>query len=248
MPKLAAAAEFARRLTDVATQKALDDTITEISHWLGARYFAVSQHVDFVSAPQALRLHNYPSGWQDLYDASAYGLTDPIHRACHRTACGFHWRDVGKLVPINRGDERLLSLGQEIGLGEGVTIPVNVPGEARGSVSFVAPAGLALPDDALACAHVVGSQAFECARRLYRRIDPRGRPPISGRMRQCIALAARGLTDHQIAKRLGISVQTVIQHLREARGRLGLRTRAQLIANVLDGGEICFADCHDFYP
>lgn len=244
MPRLIAAAELARRLTDVATRNSLDDLLNEISEWLGARYFAVSHHVDFSIAPKALRLHNYPAGWQDHYDAHTYGLSDPIHRACHRTACGFHWRHVGKIIAINRRDEMLLGLGKEIGLGDGVTIPVNVPGESCGSVSFVAAAGAALPDDALACALTIGSQAFEGARRLYRGFDPRRRPPISQRQRQCIALAAQGYSDREIGLKLGIREATVIQHLREARWRLGLRNRAQLIANTLDGGEICFTDCH----
>jgi hypothetical protein len=42
---------------------------------------------------------------------------------------------------MSRCDEELLKLGKQIGLGDGVTIPVHVPGEAHGSISFVAKAG-----------------------------------------------------------------------------------------------------------
>lgn len=248
MPRLAAAAELARRISGVATRKALDDTLAETSEWLGARYFALSQHVDFAASPKALRLHNYPSGWQDWYDAQTLGLSDPIHRASHRTARGFFWREVGDLIAMSRCDEDLLDLGKEIGLGDGVTIPVNVPGEARGSVSFVAAPGTILPDDALICAHAIGVHAFEGARRLHRGFDPRRRPPISLRQRQCIALAARGMSNRKIAITLGISEQTVMEYLREARGRLGVRTRTELVVDLLDGGELCFSDCRDTYP
>ncbi len=247
MPRLKAAAELAHRLSGVATRNALNDTLVEICEWLGVRYFALSHHADFAATPKSLRLHNYPSGWQDWYDAQTLGLSDPIHRACYRSARGFFWREVGDLIPINRGDEELLCLGKQIGLGEGVTIPVHVPGETRGSVSFVAQAGVDLPADALVCAHAIGLQAFDGARRLHRGFDPRARPPISLRQRQCVALAAQGMSNRRIAIKLGISEQTVIEHLREARGRLGLRNRAQLIANLLDGGEICFTDCNDFH-
>lgn len=245
MPRLSAAQDLARRMRGIATDKALTDALAEICEWLGVRYFALSHHVDFAAAPKALRVHNYPSGWQEWYDAQSLGLSDPIHRACHRTARGFFWSEVGDLIPMSRCDEDLLKLGQQIGLGEGVTIPVHVPGEARGSISFVAEAGAALPADALVCAHSIGAQAFEGARRIQRRLDPRRRPPISLRQRQCIALAARGLSNRAIAATLGISEQTVMEYLREARGRLGVRTRTQLVVDLLDAGELCFADCKD---
>lgn len=246
MEKLAAAADLASRIPSVATSKALYDALSEICEWLDVRFFALSHHVDFAAAPSAVRIHNYPSGWQDWYDAKSLGLSDPIHRASQRTARGFLWREVGDLIAMSRRDEALLDLGREIGLGEGITVPIHVPGEARGSVSFVAEAGRPLPKTAMIWAPLVGAHAFEGARRLMRSFDPRQRPPISVRQRQCIALAARGMSNRQIALTLGIGEQTVMEYLREARGRLGVRTRTELVVNLLDGGELTFTDCRDF--
>lgn len=237
-----AAADFARSSPGIGSKDALRKALIETCERAGVRYFALSHHVDFAAAPSALRLHNYPEGWEGWYDANRHGLTDPIHRASHFTAQGFYWRDLREIIPINRSDMRLLSLGREIGLGDGVTIPAHVPGEARGSCSFVAAEGAMLPDDALVWAQIVGLFAFEGARRLQRRSRGEKKPRVSERQRQCAALAGGGLTDRSIAGKLGIGIQSVIEHLREARARFGVSTRTELVVSLLAAGELCFDD------
>lgn len=242
MDMFSIAAELAATMSSVTSQKDLATALAEISERMGVRYFALSQHVDFTAAPNALRIHNYPAGWQDWYDERRLGVSDPIHRASHRTAAGFYWRDVEQLVRLSRDDRRLLGLGREIGLGDGITVPANVPGEALGSCTFVAEAGRPLPDNALIWGQTVGIFAFEVARRLEQRAKNLPFPQISDRQRQCIALSGRGLTDKLIGRALGIGHQTVLEHMREARAKLGAKNRAQLVIRVLAAGDLCMED------
>jgi LuxR family quorum-sensing system transcriptional regulator CciR len=242
MDTLAAAADFACGISSVVSKEALRSALAEACQRAGFRYFALSHHVDFTTVPQALRMHNYPAGWEDWYDANQLGLSDPIHRASHFTVGGFYWRDVARLIPLNRSDRRLLGRGREIGLGDGVTVPAHVPGEARGSCSFVTVPGESLPEGALLWAQAIGICAFEGARRLQHRTRGAALPPVSERQRQCIALIGRGLSNRSIARKLGIGEQSVMEHLREARARLGVRTRTELVVSLLAAGEICFTD------
>ena len=64
-----------------------------------------------------------------------------------------------------------------------------------------------------------------------------GRPP-SARELEVLTLLAEGATDPQIAKRLGLSPATVQTHVRNAKAKLGARTRAQAVALVLERGLI----------
>jgi DNA-binding CsgD family transcriptional regulator len=64
-----------------------------------------------------------------------------------------------------------------------------------------------------------------------------GRPP-SARELEVLTLLAGGATDPQIAKRLGLSPATVQTHVRNAKAKLGARTRAQAVALVLERGLI----------
>jgi non-specific serine/threonine protein kinase len=64
------------------------------------------------------------------------------------------------------------------------------------------------------------------------RAPPTGRAsgPLTSREHEIAGLVASGLTNQQIAARLGIGVRTVVSHLRGIRLKLDLPTRAQLIS------------------
>lgn len=57
--------------------------------------------------------------------------------------------------------------------------------------------------------------------------------PLRSREREVVTLIALGLDTDEIAERLYISPSTVRTHVRNAMGRLGAHTRAQLVAKVL---------------
>jgi DNA-binding CsgD family transcriptional regulator len=60
----------------------------------------------------------------------------------------------------------------------------------------------------------------------------------SAREREVLALLAEGATDGQIAERLELSPATVQTHVRNAKAKLGARTRAQAVAMALQRGLI----------
>jgi DNA-binding CsgD family transcriptional regulator len=59
-----------------------------------------------------------------------------------------------------------------------------------------------------------------------------GREP-SAREREVLALLASGATDREIAQLLELSPATVQTHVRNAKAKLGARTRAQAVALAL---------------
>ncbi|HYH62893.1 MAG TPA: LuxR C-terminal-related transcriptional regulator [Solirubrobacterales bacterium] len=67
--------------------------------------------------------------------------------------------------------------------------------------------------------------------------DGRTRRP-SKREREVLALLAQGSTDAQIAEVLDLSPATVQTHVRNAKAKLGARTRAQAVALALVSGLI----------
>jgi DNA-binding CsgD family transcriptional regulator len=65
--------------------------------------------------------------------------------------------------------------------------------------------------------------------------DVPGRRPTA-RERQILAMLAAGDTDADIAERLELSPATVQTHVRNAKQKLGAKTRAQAVAIALRGG------------
>ncbi|PKP92531.1 MAG: LuxR family transcriptional regulator [Alphaproteobacteria bacterium HGW-Alphaproteobacteria-16] len=213
---------------------------------LGFQYFALTHHVDIVAASGgAIRLHNYPAQWADYYDGNALGVTDPVHRASHVTSMGFCWSRIPHMIPLTASDRRVLALGRDQGVGDGFTVPANVPGEARGSCSFANQAGRPMPATMLPAAQLAGNFAFEAARRLW---TMRGHMPVlpprhlTDRQRDCLLWVARGKGDWEIAIILGISAETVGRHIKDACERYGVNKRTLLVIRALFDGTLTFTD------
>lgn len=221
----------------------LGDLMDHFTRRMGYDFFALTHHVDMAAAsPGAIRLHNYPLHWEEFFDRNRLGLSDPIHRASQRTVIGFAWHRVPELIDLTPVDRHVLVLAEEHGIGDGFTIPAHIPGEAHGSCSFAMATGKPAPTRSVALAQLAGTYAFEAARSLWR-VRPRMPGPVlTDRQRDCLILVARGKTDKEVARLVGISPETVIQHIKQARDRYGVQKRTSLLIRALFDGTICFAD------
>jgi len=235
---------FVRDLRLVESEEQLSSLLESISLELGFAFFALTHHVDIRQAPQpAIRLATYPAEWVDFFDRQRLGPSDPVHRASHLTSVGFAWSEVPAMIPLSRRDRDILDRARLAGIGDGFTIPAHVPGESYGSCSFATRRGEPIEPDALPRAQLVGAFAFEAARRLWKiRAVDKPVPGLTDRQRDCLLWAARGKSDWEIGRILGISHETVIQHLKQARERYGVGKRTLLAVHALFDGTISFLD------
>lgn len=242
MPSLDAAQKLARQFTQIADTSDLNNVLAEVCRLLGCRFFALSHHVDFLHAPDlGLRVHNYPEEWAHWFDRQRLGLNDPVHRASQRTAAGFLWRNMADFVPLAPGDRVILARARHHGIGDGLTIPAHIPGDAHGSCSFAWQRGAAPDGHALMFSQSIANFAFEAARRIH---GPPAAPRLrlTNRQRECLLWAARGKTDWEISRIIGIGHMTVVEHIRNARGRSDSATRAMLIVRALFDGTLHFSE------
>ncbi len=243
MGRLRLVEAFAGTLSKVTTADALHEALETISNDMGFDFFALAHHPTILDPHDpGVRLHNYPPEWVKVYDDSGFGVSDPVRRASNRRLAGFAWSDIARLIAVTSGDRHVLARGWEHGVGDGYTIPANVPGEAIGSCSFAVMAGRSLPADQIMVAEMVGGLAFECARRIHGDFPAPATPRLTHRQTECVLWSGRGKTDWEIARIMGISHETVIQHLKLARERYGVQKRATLVVRALFDGLFSFAD------
>jgi LuxR family quorum-sensing system transcriptional regulator CciR len=235
---------FVRDVSNIVSEAELAALLEEISADMGFHYFALTHHVDILRAPQpAIRLHNYPSQWAEYFDEQKLGPSDPVHRASHLTSVGFTWSRLPQMIHLTPRDRWVLEQAGFNGIGDGFTVPAHVPGESNGSCSFATRTGQPISDEYLPIAQLVGAFAFEAARRVWRmRAGPSPAPKLTDRQRDCVVWAARGKSDWEIAQILGISQETVIRHLKQARERYGVTKRTMLAVSTLYDGTISFID------
>lgn len=233
---------FVRDISKIETEAALTDALAEIAADLGCRYFALTHHVDVRRSTEAIRLHNYPSAWAEWFDEQALGPSDPVHRASNVTSVGFSWSRLPQMIHLTAGDHKVLEGARGAGIGDGFTVPAHVPGEAHGSVSFASEPGQLLAPDTFPLLQLVGNFAFEAARRMRRADIVTAPVRLTDRQRDCVMLAARGKSDWEIAKILGVSEATVGEHLRHAYERYGVGKRTLVAVHALFDGTIGFLD------
>lgn len=243
MPTLDAAQRIAAQLTQVAATADLDDALREVCQALTCSFFALSHHVDFLAAPErGIRIHNYPQEWARWFDERRLGLSDPVHRASQRRLSGFLWQDKSAFTPERPQDAEILAKARSHGIGDGLTVPAHLPGEAHGSVSFAWTPGRAARPESLYFAQMIGSHAFEAARLLtHPELKPRG-PRLTDRQRECLIWSASGKSAWTISRILGLSQDTVKEHLRNARAKYDATDRTTLTTRALFGGDISFGD------
>lgn len=236
---------FLRDVSETNTESELEAALTVVARELGFTYFALTHHVDIRHAPQpAIRLHNYPDDWVAYYDENSLGVSDPVHRASHVTSVGFAWSEIPQLIALTPRDHEILIRGGAKGIGDGFTVPANVPGESNGSCSFANPRGIPMRPQDLPLAQLVGAFAFEAARRLWRVRAPTAKPmpKLTERQRECILWVGRGKSDWEISRILGVKQDTVARHLKQARERYGVGKRTMLAVHALFEGSISFTD------
>jgi LuxR family quorum-sensing system transcriptional regulator CciR len=236
---------FVRDARQATCEKDLGEALADIARDMGFSYFALTHHVDIRSAPYpAIRIANYPEAWVAYFDEHKLGPSDPVHRASHVTSIGFAWSRMERLIALTARDRQILDLAGMRGIGDGFTVPAHVPGEANGSCSFALRTGETISQEYLPMAQLAGAFGFEAARRLWRmRGDaPPLRPRLTDRQRECVLWVARGKTDWEIARILGISHATVVEYVKRARERYGSGKRTELAVHALFDGTISFAD------
>lgn len=239
-----------RRLSDLFAEAAqscpdlpqLGALLGDITRELGFHYFALLDHAS-LGAPGAglLRIDNYPEEWVEELVARGYASDDPVHLASRRTNVGFGWCELDRLIRLERRHRTILARSRRFGLGPGLTVPANVPGEPSASCSFAVRAGRDMPPGRLHCAELIGAHAL-CAARRLRPPAIRRRPHLSRRELQCLRLVALGKTDWEIARILGLSPHTAHQYVKRARAAYDTVSRTQLVVYGLRDDWISFEE------
>lgn len=234
----------------ISTAEELHGLMQQISAEMRFDHFALVHHVDLrpfetkegrLATQEFVALSNYPSFWMDQYVSDAIVENDPILMASQRSPVGFEWSNVAQYVKMTSAQREIMDRTSRAGLANGYTVPANVPGELNGSVNFAVATGHDAPRNNFMMAQLVGSFAFQAARELIAKLRNAGDyDPIrlTPRQLECIVLMARGKSDWEIGKILGISEETAKRYAKDAREAYGVPKRIQVVIRALFDGQI----------
>ncbi len=238
--------DFVRNARKASTLPELRALLEVTATTFGFRYFVLGHHVNVLRGAQ-IHISNYPQDFADQVKSREHFANDPVLRACQTTVAGFRWSELPVLIPMSRAQEDILRSARRAGIGEGYTIPANVPGECLGSCSFAVKSGKAIDERILPAIQYIGCFGFEAARRLARQSTEKrrrdeGAPLLTPRQLDCLILVAQGKSDWSAGQVLGIHKRTVHEYIEAAKGKYGVASRVQLVIRALFDNQLGFGD------
>jgi LuxR family transcriptional regulator, quorum-sensing system regulator CciR len=248
MTQLSDVQTFIDRSRRASNPVELHDLLLTISQEMGFDYFALLHHVDLkahvpqdgrVLTSEFIALSNYPQYWVDQYVSDEVVNFDPVLLASQRTNVGFGWDQLPELITITPNHIEIIEKTRLAGISDGFTVPANIPGELNGSCNFAVGDSRTAPAASFAMAQLVGSFAFQAARTLVTRmrgVSESEAVRLTERQLECIVLVARGKTDWEIGKILGIAEETAKRHIADARARYDVTKRMQVVVRALYDG------------
>jgi LuxR family quorum sensing-dependent transcriptional regulator len=181
---------------------------------------------------------NTPESWRRDYMAANMASVDSIYSESRRRISPFTWSELRAEVPLPPEELSLRAMVEEWGLKDGFVVPIHGPGGYLGICSLVSTRELPPPAaEDRAWLHLVSFLAHERCR-VLEGLNPRRQlpDPLSVRERDCLRWVGAGKSDWEIGQILGISPTTVKFHVDRARRKLGVRSRAQAVAQLVFWG------------
>ncbi|GFM28633.1 LuxR family transcriptional regulator [Novosphingobium sp. PY1] len=226
-------------VSSASSRSALFTALENATRLMSFDYFALDYDDCRASNENdAFLVHDYPPEWARVYQSLGLATQDPVRRTCERSFTSFPWGVSREFTGAVRGDHKILGLSREYGIGDGFTVPRHLPGGVTGSCTFVVRPDAALPVEMLQVADLLGGVALASAHKIAGLHMSASSPGLTDRQRECLLWWGRGKTAAEIAIIMGLSVETVHQHLKLARERYGVDASQSVLACAIAEGLI----------
>lgn len=185
-----------------------------------------------------LLFRNWTKEWAELSDQKGFTANSFVIIEARRRMSPFTWRDVPKARRLSAGEQEVWDTVVAWGWNNGFVLPLHGPGGYFATVSMASPErDLDLGDDNRSHLQMIATLAHERCRVLANLASAESQfVTMSARELECLRWVAAGKTDWEIGVILSISATTVKSHVNGARAKLGARTRAQAVAQLVLSG------------
>jgi DNA-binding CsgD family transcriptional regulator len=207
---------------------------------VGLPYFALARFFKADRTPDVSVISGeFHPAWSDRYTRSHYVRHSHIARELFHTEQPYSWNEVMQRRPVDEAQQRIKHEASEVGLADGLFTPVRWSDGSYAAVVLAGPRPDMGDSFIRTSASVLSAYFAAESRRLVLRAPGEG-VRLSARQRECLAWVRQGKSSSVIAEILGISVQTVDEHIAQACRKLRVRTRTQAaveasLAGLIDG-------------
>lgn len=187
-------------------------------------------------------LTTYPSEWVDLYLVNRFEKVDPVLLTSPTMYTPFQWSKTLPPTEFTKSQKKFFSAASDMGLADGITIPIRAFGGEFTTISFV-PDRENLSDldgmfrEYQNHLHLIALQFHLLVRKMVvERATLDEIPPITAREREILLWVAKGKTSWEISLILGLAESTVIFHIEKVKRKLGVVSRMHAVILLMMHG------------
>ncbi|MBC7785116.1 MAG: autoinducer binding domain-containing protein, partial [Burkholderiales bacterium] len=181
---------------------------------LGFTYFALMQSNSSRTDAGGIVVLNYPTAYMQHQSETFAYRNSPILLAVRSHNAPFLWSNLATMMKLTADHKQYMAEAAAAGLRHGFTVPIHVPGEPSGFVSFARDGENSINEACLPQAYFIASHAFAAGRRLKAEIVNEGaRQQLESNDRKIIMLVAKGKSRWAIARKLSVTENTVAKSL-----------------------------------
>ena len=190
-----------------------------------------------------------PDGFLEAYEKRCVP-NNPSSELLIKSSKPFVWSELYKaLGAAARGLNETAVVAHSFGMTDGVCVPIHRPGGYVGALGLAGPVKN-INKQAAVILQLMSIHFHDRVRELLEerkqqhktdtknRAKNNGRAALSPRERECVAWVAEGKTDWDIGEILGISQSTAQFHVENAKKKLQVPTRVQLVVKAISRGDI----------
>ncbi|WP_199087721.1 LuxR family transcriptional regulator [Bosea sp. ASV33] len=177
---------------------------------------------------------NWPRDWQALSEDRQFQRKSPVLRAARRRGSPFSWRELQAERRQGEGEKEVWRTVREWGWTDGLVVPIHGPGGYFATVGMSTRERSFKMDPAKRMRLIMLAAVTHERCRMLIDLDSgiEESDVLTAREIECLRWVADGQSDDAIGSILAISSETVRFHLDNARRKLGVRNRAQAVAQI----------------
>lgn len=230
---------FIDKLRDIHDLEAMRAEFSKVAADFGFQKFAyLAVHITGCNDGDPLLVSNYPQEWTGHYMDNDYFNFDPVVLRGSRSVLPFTWgtEDMIKQLPSNQ--KRLFDEAGEFGIRVGFTVPVHGHGGEFAGLTIASDEPdsefLKRIDDAQHVLHLMAIHYHAHISRIVRGPDFEAEDiHLTPREVECLNWAAGGKTAWETSRILGISQNTVLFHIKNAKTKFGVYTINQAVVKSI---------------
>lgn len=221
--------EYSEAIETVSTVEELEQTLAKFLAPLGAEFFVAGQ----VRFPHGFgkpsKIFGYfDYDWYRFYDQFQLFLEDPAARFLNETSRPFTWSWVTDNLDLTNGEKFVMNEPRNFGLSEGLVVPMHGPYGALGLVTAAGKHFNPCRRETLAI-QIVFTRAYHRSLVLTQLFEKQQPLRLTKRQRECLTWLQQGKSNQDVAAILGISAETVKEHIEGAKKSLGVKSRIEAI-------------------